>query len=162
MFLRHPSSNYINGRFEPIPGSAIQSRNPAQPDQVIWSGAPDASSVERVINAARAAFDQWSATTFEQRAALLRKWAEITAANSASFCANSGKQTGKSLSVFSVTCGLTRVCAESDRGSNPLGGVDSPRPPPNRSCPARPGFMSRCSAATADTAALANPADTSR
>ena len=81
MSLRHPPSNYINGRFEAIPGSAIQSRNPAQPDQMIWSGNPGEAAVDQAVGAARNAFVAWSATSFEQRAALLRKWAEITTAN---------------------------------------------------------------------------------
>src|SRR5687768_8971694 len=81
MSLRNPPSNYINGRFEAIPGSAIQSRNPAQPDQMIWSGNPGEAAVDQAVGAARNAFAAWSATSFEQRAALLRKWAEITTAN---------------------------------------------------------------------------------
>lgn len=81
MSFRQPPSDYINGRFAPIKGHAVVSRNPAQPAQVIWSGAPNIAHVEEAVKAARSALSDWSAKSIDERAAMLRKWAEITTAN---------------------------------------------------------------------------------
>src|SRR5688572_6436740 len=75
------AADYINGRFVPIPGDALVSTNPAQSDQVMWSGAPDAGHVQEAIAAAEAAFEPWAAKSFEERAAMLRRWAEVTSRN---------------------------------------------------------------------------------
>ncbi len=74
-------SNYIDGRWVSIAGDSLVSTNPAAPDQVIWQGAPNASHVDQAVEAARKAFGPWAATAFEERAALLRKWAEVATAN---------------------------------------------------------------------------------
>ena len=81
MSFRQPPSDYINGRFVPIAGSEVVSRNPAQPDQVIWSGAPRIAHVDEAVRAAQAALAQWSSQPLEARSTLLRKWAEITTAS---------------------------------------------------------------------------------
>ncbi len=49
--------------------------------------------------------------------------ARITAVNSGSFCAESGKHSGKTLGVCDVTALLTTGCESGNRGSIPLGGV---------------------------------------
>ena len=73
--VRAPS-DFIGGRWVGIPGDAVQSRDPAAPDCVIWSGAPRAAHVDAAIGAARQAFAAWRALGFDARAALLRRFAE--------------------------------------------------------------------------------------
>ena len=76
--LTQPSSNYINGVFEPIPGDALISTNPAAPDTVVWSGSPTVAHVDAAVSAARAALPAWSSTSIEERIAVLRRWQEAT------------------------------------------------------------------------------------
>jgi succinylglutamic semialdehyde dehydrogenase len=81
MSFRQTPSDYIDGGFVPIPGDAVVSRNPAQPEQVIWSGAPNIAHVDEAVRAARSALGAWSSASLEDRAAVLRQWAQITTAN---------------------------------------------------------------------------------
>ncbi|MCZ6835476.1 MAG: aldehyde dehydrogenase family protein [Planctomycetota bacterium] len=79
--LRHGPSNYIDGSFIEIPGDTIVTRNPAQPDRIVWSGAPRFDHLEQAICAANLAFESWSSLTFEDRLAYLRKWQDVTKAH---------------------------------------------------------------------------------
>jgi acyl-CoA reductase-like NAD-dependent aldehyde dehydrogenase len=54
-------ADYIGGAFLPVDGGEIVSRNPADPDQVIWSGAAVAGRVAEAVAAARQAAPAWSA-----------------------------------------------------------------------------------------------------
>jgi len=72
--LRHPASDLIGGRFVPIPGDALTSRNPAHPDRAVWSGRPNADHVREAIDAARAALPAWSRAPREHRFAALRRF----------------------------------------------------------------------------------------
>ena len=69
-------SDFIGGRWVAIAGDAVQSRDPAAPDRVVWSGSPRAGHVDDAVAAARGAFAAWRAAGFEARAALLRRFAE--------------------------------------------------------------------------------------
>jgi succinylglutamic semialdehyde dehydrogenase len=73
--VRAPS-DFIGGRWVGIPGDEVQSRDPAAPDHVVWSGSPKVQHVDDAVTAARAAFAAWRALGFEARAALLRRFAE--------------------------------------------------------------------------------------
>lgn len=68
------AANLIGGRWIPIPGTTLQSREPANPDSILWSGAPQLSHVKDAVAAARAAFPAWSRTTFAERSTVLRKF----------------------------------------------------------------------------------------
>jgi succinylglutamic semialdehyde dehydrogenase len=59
-----------------IAGDAVQSRDPAWPDRVIWSGTPSVEHVHAAVEAARAAFTSWRGIGFEARASALRRFAE--------------------------------------------------------------------------------------
>ena len=76
--LKHPPSNYIDGEFIPIPGDSIVSRDPASPETIIWSGDSPIGHLDQAINAAQRAFDSWSATTLDERIAVMRSWQEVT------------------------------------------------------------------------------------
>jgi len=79
--LRQPASSYINGRFVPIEGNDLVSTDPADPDRIIWQGSPQPAHVDDAISAARAALDDWSSRTVEQRAEFLRRWQEVVGEN---------------------------------------------------------------------------------
>lgn len=76
--LSHPAGDYIDGRFLPIPGNTVVSRNPAQPEEIIWSGAPDPAHVDQAVAAARAALPAWSALPREKRMEALLRWKNVT------------------------------------------------------------------------------------
>jgi succinylglutamic semialdehyde dehydrogenase len=73
--------DYIGGRFVPIRGDGVVSRNPASPEEVIWRGGPRPAHVDEAIAAARRALPAWSAQPLEQRAACLQRWREVTTAH---------------------------------------------------------------------------------
>ena len=56
----------------------FSSVNPSQPDQIVgYAAEADIPEAERAVAAARAAFEKWRRTTFEQRCELLERVAEI-------------------------------------------------------------------------------------
>jgi len=71
----------IEGAATGATGEEIVSRNPAQPDQVIWRGRSDVSQVDAAVAAAREAAMAWARTEPAQRGTLLRAWAEVTKKN---------------------------------------------------------------------------------
>ncbi len=78
--LTMPPSNLIGGHWAPIPGSALQSRPPADPGSVLWSGSPVIEHVDGAVTAARAAAPQWAAASFDDRAAVLRRFQKLCTA----------------------------------------------------------------------------------
>lgn len=75
--LRHPPADLIAGTWQAPLGIAMQSHNPARPSELIWSGTSSPLHVDRAVEAARAAFTEWSRTSFEFRAAILRTFANL-------------------------------------------------------------------------------------
>ncbi|NBV64837.1 MAG: hypothetical protein EBR71_10330, partial [Planctomycetes bacterium] len=65
-----PPADLIDGAWLRLDGVGIESRDPANPDRVIWSGAPRVQHVDRAVDAARRAFPAWRALGFDARAAL--------------------------------------------------------------------------------------------
>ena len=82
-FLAGPPCNLIDGASRALlsDGETIVSCNPAQPDQVVYSAAPDVSHVDDAVSAARAALPAWASRPMEDRIAVLRHWQELTKAN---------------------------------------------------------------------------------
>ncbi|MHC4428128.1 MAG: aldehyde dehydrogenase family protein, partial [Planctomycetota bacterium] len=72
--LKHPPSSYIDGRFVPITGDELVSRNPANTDSVVWSATPPTVHLDDAVAAARKALPAWSRAPLEERAALLKRW----------------------------------------------------------------------------------------
>jgi succinylglutamic semialdehyde dehydrogenase len=64
--------------FTSIEGDAIVSTNPAQPDDIVWSGSPDPAFVDTAVRAAGGAFPGWAGRSLEDRIAFMRRWQEIT------------------------------------------------------------------------------------
>jgi succinylglutamic semialdehyde dehydrogenase len=63
----------------PIPGDAVQSHNPAHPEQAVWSGSPRAEHVDDAVAAARAALPAWRTTPIKKRIDALRAFQKLAA-----------------------------------------------------------------------------------
>jgi succinylglutamic semialdehyde dehydrogenase len=95
--LAHSPSDLINGRWIPIPGDAIASRNPAQPEQVVWRGTPRMEHVDLAVRAAREAFPAWAQSNMDDRIAVLRRWQEVTTRRAAELADLITDEMGKTL-----------------------------------------------------------------
>jgi succinylglutamic semialdehyde dehydrogenase len=93
--LKHAPSNLIGGRWAAIPGTDLESTNPANPSVVVWSGSPSVSAVDGAVAAARDALGDWSAWEAERRFAVLRGFADLCKARvddiADLICAETGK-----------------------------------------------------------------------
>ncbi|HEY4350158.1 MAG TPA: succinylglutamate-semialdehyde dehydrogenase [Paraburkholderia sp.] len=87
----------IDGSWTAGSGAAFASRNPAT-NGIVWEGnsaSPD--DVERAVAGARRAFAQWSATPFEARCAIARRFATLLSERKEALAAAIGRETGKPL-----------------------------------------------------------------
>lgn len=82
-FLESPPSDLVDGTWRELLLSSlgIESRDPADPERIIWAGVPDAKHVSEAVAAARRALPAWSAASLDERIAVLRHWQELTKAN---------------------------------------------------------------------------------
>jgi succinylglutamic semialdehyde dehydrogenase len=71
-------ANYINGRFESLPGEAIVVRDPSDGTSVVWRSGERVEDVDRAVRGARAAQSAWAALSFDARVELLRRYATAT------------------------------------------------------------------------------------
>jgi len=92
-----PAADYVDGRFLDIPGDALVSRNPAAPDEVIWSGMPRADHVDMAVAAANVALGPWAALTLDERIGVLRRWQAVTAAGAERLAGLITDEMGKTL-----------------------------------------------------------------
>lgn len=78
--LKHVPSDLIDGRWVPLAqmnGSPIISRNPAKPDQTVYSAFAQVSHVDKAVEAARAALPEWVRFGRDNRFRVLRTFAEL-------------------------------------------------------------------------------------
>ncbi|MFM7050555.1 MAG: aldehyde dehydrogenase family protein [Planctomycetota bacterium] len=94
-YLAHGPSDYIGGRFVPIAGDAVVTRDPAMPSTVVWSGTPVASHADDAVAAARAAFPAGSARAFDERRALLERWRDACLRHAPRMAAAISREVGK-------------------------------------------------------------------
>jgi succinylglutamic semialdehyde dehydrogenase len=73
----NPPSDFIAGRFIPIPGERVQSRDPSAPSRIVWSGSPRVEHVDLAVTAARTALPAWAEATINDRIAALRRWQAV-------------------------------------------------------------------------------------
>lgn len=96
-----PPSDYIKGAWIPIPGDAIRSENPANPESILWHGSPCVDHVDAAVAAARDALPAWARLTLEERSVYLRRWQDVTARHKQRIadliCDESGKVMSESL-----------------------------------------------------------------
>lgn len=99
-------ADLIGGRWVPLRPGGIESRSPADPSRVIWSGTPVVGHVDEAIAAARAALPAWSAWPMERRAAVLRRYQEIAKARAEEVASLICDETGKALWDCRAEAGL--------------------------------------------------------
>lgn len=75
---RLPGADFLDGAFVPLDGDALTVRDPADPAQVTWAGSPRPAHVDAAVASARAAFPAWSRLAIDERAAILKRYAEAT------------------------------------------------------------------------------------
>ncbi|MBI2379235.1 MAG: succinylglutamate-semialdehyde dehydrogenase [Gammaproteobacteria bacterium] len=86
---------FIDGQWLAGEGPGFQSVNPAD-NSVLWTGrAADAAQVDAAVQAARAAAPAWAAFSFEERAALAKRFAALVEENKSSLADSIAKATGK-------------------------------------------------------------------
>ena len=80
-FLSHPPCDLVDGTVLELDatGDRIVSRNPAEPDTIVYRANPDPAHVGPAVEAARRALPEWSARSLEQRIEVLRRWQALTA-----------------------------------------------------------------------------------
>ena len=93
-----PPSDFVAGEWRPLPGDTLASRDPADPDLVIWSGSPRIAHVDIAVESARAAFPAWRALGMEARASLLRRFAECCGRHAERLARTITAEMGKTLS----------------------------------------------------------------
>lgn len=72
--LSRDPSDLIGGQWIAHAHAGLRSRNPARPDDVIWSGDARVDHVSRAIDAAAQALPAWAAAPMEKRIAVLRRF----------------------------------------------------------------------------------------
>lgn len=77
--------------------AGFESRNPARPEEVVWSGSSDLSAVDRAVQAAQRAFPAWRDRTMDDRSAFLRRWADVTRTHAVRIGALITREMGKTL-----------------------------------------------------------------
>ncbi len=91
------AADLIGGNWLPIPGDALQSRDPAAPDRVVWSGSPHVKHVHQAIQAARDAFPAWRGSAINDRADALRRFAQVSVRHAERLACTITAEMGKTL-----------------------------------------------------------------
>jgi succinylglutamic semialdehyde dehydrogenase len=91
------ASLFIDGQWQQGHGAALDSSNPGT-SQSIWSGhCASSADVDLAANAARAAFESWSALEFSEREGIARKFAQFLERDRERLADAIGQETGKPL-----------------------------------------------------------------
>jgi len=110
-----------------VSAATIESRNPAHPDRVVWSGAADPAGVPRAIAAARAALPIWSNWPREKRLAVLTTYKQLCEqrvdAMASLICDETGKALWDAKQEASVLAAKVDITLDATPGSGPLSRV---------------------------------------
>ncbi|MEQ9617334.1 MAG: aldehyde dehydrogenase family protein [Phycisphaerales bacterium] len=93
----HAPSNLIGDDAHEIPGDGLVSRNPARPDEIVWSGSPSVDHVGRAVEAAREAQGAWWSMGEAKRIEALRAYQAIVGERVGEIAALITRETGKAL-----------------------------------------------------------------
>ena len=91
------AANLIGGAWRSIAGGGLRSHNPANPEEVVWSGSPETNAVDEAIAAARAAQPAWSAAPIESRIEVLRRFQSLVKDEGETLARLIGREMGKTL-----------------------------------------------------------------
>ncbi|GAK85758.1 succinylglutamic semialdehyde dehydrogenase [Vibrio ponticus] len=90
-------TQWIAGKWLEGAGEVIESTSPYN-GEVVWQGrSATTAQVEQAVSAARSAFLSWKKLSFEQREAIVLRFAELVKANSEQIAEVIAKETGKPL-----------------------------------------------------------------
>jgi succinylglutamic semialdehyde dehydrogenase len=89
--------DFVGDASHELTGETLASRSPAQPDRVVWRGAPRVEHVDEAVAAAREALATWSRTTIEQRADALRSYQSLVVEHEDTITELISIETGKAL-----------------------------------------------------------------
>lgn len=98
--LGQPPSDLIGGEWVALAGGAgtlIESRNPARPASIIWSGRSRIEHVDAAIAGARRALPEWSRWPRERRFAVLTRYRKLCESRSEKIAELISDETGKVL-----------------------------------------------------------------
>ncbi|QCP49020.1 succinylglutamate-semialdehyde dehydrogenase [Trinickia violacea] len=88
---------FIDGEWAAASGPAFASRNPGT-GATVWEGkGASADDVDRAVKSARRAFAKWSAVSFEERCAIVRRFATLLTERKEAIAHAIGRETGKPL-----------------------------------------------------------------
>jgi succinylglutamic semialdehyde dehydrogenase len=92
-----PQQSFIDGAWTEGSGAPFVSRNPAT-DDIVWEGrGASTREVDRAVLSARLAFGMWSAMLFDERVAIVRRFAGLLNDNKEALAHAIGSETGKPL-----------------------------------------------------------------
>jgi succinylglutamic semialdehyde dehydrogenase len=129
--MTHKSgSSFIQGQWVLGKGEAFSSEDPAT-GKTIWAGnAADSSDVDRAVDAARAAFPDWAARTFEDRLESLELYRSILEARKEEIAQTIAQENGKplwdSLGEASAMIGKIAISAQAFHDRTPTRASDTP------------------------------------
>ncbi|HUF99630.1 MAG TPA: gamma-aminobutyraldehyde dehydrogenase [Ilumatobacter sp.] len=103
-----PELNFIGGEWKPARSGATDViLNPATGEAIGMAPASDATDIDDAVEAARAAFPGWAATTPRERSEMLTKVADTIAANIDDLSAIESENVGKPVSIIEFEMDLT-------------------------------------------------------
>ncbi|TMP29888.1 succinylglutamate-semialdehyde dehydrogenase [Pseudoalteromonas rubra] len=91
------AAQFINGEWRLGEGAAFASVNPANNEEIWRANAATAEQVDSAVKAAREAFYSWSELAFEERLAVVKRFAELLKENSEALAVAIAQETGKPL-----------------------------------------------------------------
>ncbi|TDF36663.1 succinylglutamate-semialdehyde dehydrogenase [Alteromonadaceae bacterium M269] len=124
------ATHFINGNWVEGLGHSIESIDPAK-KETIWQGtSADTQQVSNAIAAARSAFVDWSAKTFEERFEFIKRYADLLAENKQSLALDIARETGKPLweTATEVAAMIGKVGLSEKAYHQRTGTVENPMP----------------------------------
>ncbi|WJG09998.1 succinylglutamate-semialdehyde dehydrogenase [Aliiglaciecola sp. LCG003] len=123
-------AHYIAGDWHLGKGHKIQSIDPAK-KAVIWEAmSASAEQIDSAVNAARQAFLAWSDLSFEQRLAIVKKYAELLGENKQDLALTIAQETGKPLweTATEVAAMIGKIGISEKAYQERTGTVENPMP----------------------------------
>jgi succinylglutamic semialdehyde dehydrogenase len=127
--MSHPNQ-LINGQWLPGEGHDVTSLNPAR-NQIIWQGkSASPAQVATAISSARNAFELWANIEFDQRIAIITKFAEQLTENKEALATTIALETGKPLweTLTEVGAMVGKVTISLNAYHERTGAVENPMP----------------------------------
>lgn len=124
------AAQFINGQWVEGQGELFSSLNPAKNDVIWQASAADANQVDTAVNAAREAFYLWTDLSFEDRLAVVKRFAEQLTQNKEQLAEAIALETGKPLWETATEVGamIGKVAISEKAYLERTGTVENPMP----------------------------------